>query len=69
MKSKTPTKMKKGNKYPTMRCNHIINCPHYKGDGYVYRFNCIEFNFCESCNERLRNQMFEQFKLERSLIE
>ena len=60
-------KGKKGNKYPTMRCNHIIKCPCYNGDGYIYRFDSIEFNFCDICNKKLLNQMFEQFKLEQSL--
>ena len=59
--------MRKIVKYPTMKCYKEINCPCYKGDGYTYRFDSIEFNFCDICNKKLLNQMVEQFKLEQTL--
>jgi hypothetical protein len=61
--------MKKYNKYPDMKCNKIVNCPCYKGDGYTYRFDSIEFNFCDVCNNKLVKQMVEQKMLEIDLIE
>jgi hypothetical protein len=61
--------MLKSNKYPTMQCNQTVKCPCYKGDGYRYCFDAIEFLFCEVCNQKLLNQMVEQFKLEQGLKE
>ena len=60
--------MKKGNKYPKMKCNTIVKCPCYKGDGYTYRFDSIEFNFCDICNNKLFNQMVEQRNLEEEMM-
>jgi len=59
--------MKKGNKYPKMKCNKEVKCPHYKGDGYAYQFNMIEFLFCDVCNNKLFVQMLEQKKSEEEL--
>ena len=59
---------RKGNRYPTMNCNKVVNCPCYKGDGYTYRFDAIEFNFCDVCNKKLLNQMIDQFRLEQELL-
>jgi len=62
-------KKRKCNKYPFMKCNKVIQCSHYKGDGYTYRFDNIEFNFCDICNNKLFIQMLEQKKLEQDIEE
>ena len=59
--------MKKIPRYKDMKCNTIVKCPCYEGDGYGYKFDGVEFNFCEVCNKKLFKQMFEQWKLEREL--
>ena len=61
--------MRKILKYKDMKCYKETNCPCYKGDGYTYRFDSIEFNFCDICNEKLLRQMVEQFKLENKIKE
>lgn len=58
--------MRKGDKYEKMKCNQVINCPCYKGDGYTYRFDSIEFNFCDTCNNKLFVQMLQQKRLEQT---
>ncbi len=49
-----------------MKMNEV-KCPCYEGDGYTYKFDNIEFNFCDICNKKLFKQMFEQYKLEEEL--
>jgi hypothetical protein len=56
-------------RYKTMKCNQTTKCPHYKGDGYRYCFDSIEFLFCDECNKKLLIQMLDQFNIEQSLKE
>jgi hypothetical protein len=60
-------RMKKQPRYNKMKCYKEIKCPHYEGDGYGYKFDSIEFLFCERCNNKLLNQMIDQKKLEKEL--
>ena len=60
--------MKKTPRYEKMKCFKEIKCPHYKGDGYGYKFNHIEFLFCEECNNTLLHQMMDQKKLEEKCV-
>ena len=46
-----------------------VKCPCYEGDGYTYKFDNIEFNFCDICNKKLFKQMVEQYKLEEEVQE
>ena len=59
----------KADKYPDMKCNQSIKCPCYKGDGYRYCFDNIEFLFCDICNYKLLRQMVEQKMIEIDLKE
>lgn len=56
-------------KYPNMKTNKVVKCPHYEGDGYGYNLNRIEFLLCEGCNNGLLNQMILQKKLEDKCVE
>ena len=59
--------MKKIPRYATMKCHTEVKCPHYEGDGYGYKFNSIEFNFCNKCNKKLFIQMADQFRIEQEV--
>ncbi len=59
--------MKKIPRYKDMKCNIEVKCPHYEGDGYGYKFDSIEFDFCDICNNKLLVQMIDQRKIEDEL--
>ena len=54
-------------RYKTMKCYDKVKCPHYEGDGYMYKFNRVEFLFCDKCNKTLLRQMVDQFKIEQEI--
>ena len=45
----------------------IIKCPHYKGSGYGYTDESVEFLLCDDCNELLTKETFNQLVLETSM--
>lgn len=42
---------------------NVIECPHYKGEGFVYEMSGCELLICEYCNLLLAGEVMKQLAI------